>query len=312
MAEKTGKISGKSQIKIEGLEQYRKAGKITSQAREYGIGLIKAGASLNDVCQKIEDKIISLGGKPAFPAQVSLNEIAAHYCSTPDDKTVFMENDLAKLDIGVHVDGYVADTAVSIDLSKDKRHEKLIKAAEDALQNAIKAVKPGTKIGKIGRIIQDTITKQGFSPVRNLGGHGVGKFIVHGPPSIPNIDTGDERELEEGMVFAIEPFASTGAGIVYERENANVFMLVGKKGVRNMITRQVLVEIEKFDGLPFTERWLVKRGISLPKINYALKELDNLGMLKKFPPLPDKSKGLVSQAEHTLIVTRDGCEVITE
>src|SRR3989344_3118135 len=125
---------------LEGIEHYRKAGKITAEAREYGRSLIKTGKPLLEASEKIEEKIFSLGGKPAFPAQISLNEVAAHYCSTPDDKTIFRENDLVKLDIGVHVEGYVADTAVSIDLSKDKRHEKLIRAAEEALQNAIKAV----------------------------------------------------------------------------------------------------------------------------------------------------------------------------
>ncbi|PIN87198.1 type II methionyl aminopeptidase [Candidatus Woesearchaeota archaeon CG10_big_fil_rev_8_21_14_0_10_44_13] len=302
----------KNTVKIEGLENYRKAGKIAAQAIEYGRSIIKIGASLYEVCDKIESKIISLGGKLAFPTQTSLNEVAAHYCSTPDDKTVFKENDLVKLDLGVHVDGYVADTAISIDLSKDKRHEKIIKASEEALANAIKTVKPGTKIGEIGKAIQDSITKYGYAPVRNLGGHGVGRFIVHGPPSIPNIDTGDKEEIEEGMIFAIEPFASAGAGVIYERENANVFMVIGRKGVRNMITRRVLAEIDKFEGLPFTERWLVRKGVSLPKINYALRELDNLGILRKFPPLPDKNKGLVSQAEHTVIVTKGGCEVITK
>lgn len=296
---------------IEGLEQYRKAGRITAQAREYGRGLIKIGASLLDVSQKIEEKIISLGGSLAFPVQISLNEIAAHYCATPDDQTAFKEGDLAKLDLGVHVDGYVADTAVSVDLSKDKKHEKLIKAAEEALQNAIKLVKPGAKLCDMGRAIQDSITKYGFAPVKNLGGHGVGKFIVHGPPHIPNYDNGDSTELEEGIALAIEPFASSGAGIVYERENANVFMMVGRKPVRNAITRDVMKEIEEFEGLPFTERWLVKKGISLPKVNFALREIDNLGILKKFPPLPDKNKVLVSQAEHTVIVTKDGCEIIT-
>ncbi|MFC1730523.1 type II methionyl aminopeptidase [candidate division KSB1 bacterium] len=297
---------------LEGLKEYRKAGKITAQAREFGKGLINVGASLFEVSQKIEDKIISLGGELAFPVQISLNEVAAHYCATPDDKTKFEEGDIAKLDLGVHIDGYVADTAVSIDLSKDKKHEKLIKASEEALADAIKKIKPGAELGEIGKAIQDKIQSYGFSPVRNLSGHAVGRFIVHGPPNIPNFDTGDDTELEEDMVIAIEPFASTGAGVIYERENANVFMMLGKKAVRNMITRSVVKEIEKFGGLPFTERWLVKKGISLPKVNYALKELDHLEILKKFPPLPDKNKGLVSQAEHTVIVTKDGCEVITK
>lgn len=297
---------------VEGLEQYRKAGKIASQARQFGVGLIKIGASLSDVTEQIEQKILSLGGELAFPTQISLNEIAAHYCSTPEDKSVFKEDDLVKLDVGVHVDGYVADTAVTIDLSKDHKHDKIIKTSKEALQKAISIVKPGIKTREIGKAIQEIVTSQGFAPVRNLGGHGVGRFMIHGPPAIPNYDNGDNSVIEEGMVFAIEPFVSAGAGIVYERENANVFMMTGMKPVRNMMTRSVMKEIDKFKGLPFTERWLVRAGLSVPKINFALNEIDNLGILKKFPPLPDKNKGLVSQAEHTLIVTKDGCEVTTE
>lgn len=299
-------------MKIEGLEEYKKAGKIAAQARDYGVSLIKVGEKLSDITEKIEQKIISLGGELAFPTQIALNDIAAHYCATPDDETKFSEGDIVKLDIGVHVDGYVADTAVSIDLSKDGKFEQLIKSSREALNKAIAAVKPGVQAREIGRIIQDTISGYGFAPIRNLGGHGVGKFIVHGAPSIPNYDNGDDTEIEEGMIFAIEPFASTGAGIVYERETANVFMMTGKKPVRNTITRNVLKEIDKFNGLPFTERWLVRQGQSMPKINMALKEIDNLGILRKFPALPDKNKGMVSQAEHTVIVTKDGCEVTTK
>lgn len=297
---------------VEGLEQFRKAGKIASQARAYGVGLIKPGASLLEVSEKIEQKIISLGGELAFPVQISLNEIAAHYCAAPDDKTLLKEGDLAKLDLGTHVDGYVADTAVTVDLSKDNKYNDLVKASEEALQNAIKIIKPGVTLGEIGRAIQDSIAKYGFSPIKNLGGHGVGQYIVHGPPSIPNIDTGDKTELNEDDVVAIEPFATTGAGVIYEKENSNIFMLVGRKSARNMMTREVMKELDKLNGLPFTERWLTKKGMSLAKVNFALRELDNLEILKSFAPLPDKNKGMVSQAEHTVIVVKGGCEVITK
>ena len=297
---------------VKGLEQFRKAGKIASQARAYGISLMKPGASLFEISERIEEKIISLGGGLAFPVQISLNEIAAHYCAAPDDKTVLKEGDLAKLDLGVHVEGYVADTAVTVDLSKDNKHKDLVKASEDALQNAIKMIKPGVTLGEIGRAIQDSITKYGFSPIRNLGGHGVGQYIVHGPPSIPNIDTGDKTKLNEDDTIAIEPFATTGAGVIYEKDLSNIFMMIGRKSARNMMTREVMKELEKLNGLPFTERWLVKKGMSLAKVNFALREMDSLGILKSFPPLPDKNKGMVSQAEHTLIITKDGCEVITK
>ena len=277
-------------------EKYIKAGKIASEARNYGKSLIVEGALLIEVLDKIEEKIFELGGKPAFPAQISLNNIAAHYCADPDDTTMFKKGDVAKLDIGVHVDGYVADTAVTIDLGDNS---SLVDASRNALEKALSLATPGRKVSEIGKAIHDEIAKMGFSPVKNLSGHGVGKFIIHGPPSIPNYETGEHVTLKEGMVIAIEPFASKGIGMIHETDTANIFMLTSKKPVRSQITRDVLKEIEKYEGLPFTTRWLTKKFPAI-KVRVALRELLQLGALRAFPPLPDK--GLVSQAEHTVIV----------
>ena len=293
------------------LDKFRQAGKLAAQAREYGRSLVKVGASLREVSDKIEQKIAELGGKPSFPAQLSRNDIAAHYCAGAEDATVFQEGDVIKLDCGVELDGYVTDTAITIDLSKDAKHAKLVEASRLALERAIAAVRPGIKTGDIGKIIGSTIAEFGFQPIRNLCGHGVGKYTVHREPSIPNFDTGDKTTLKEGMVIAIEPFASTGAGMVYEMEDAEVFMLRAKKPVRSLITRAVLKDIEKLNGLPFTTRWFVKAH-SLPKVNFALRELEQIGILRSYPPLVDKNHGLVSQHEHTIIVTKDGAEVVTK
>lgn len=289
----------------ETLEKFVKAGKIASEARNFGATKIKVGAKLIDVCDAVEEKIFELGGVPAFPAQISLNNIAAHYCSEPNDDTVFKVGDLAKLDIGVHVDGYVADTAVTIDLGNNS---ELVDASKNALEAAIKLVRPGVKTAEIGKAIHFEITKLGFQPIRNLSGHGVGKFIIHGPPSIPNYDTKDNIVLEVGMVIAIEPFASKGVGMIHETDNANIFMLTGKKPLRSPAAREVLSEIQKYNGLPFTTRWLTKK-FPLIKVRLALRELLNAGILRAFSPLPDK--GLVSQHEHTVIVTKDEPIVIT-
>jgi len=137
--------------------------------------------------------------------------------------------------------------------------------------------------------------------VRNLSGHGLDEYNIHTKPSIPNYDNGDSTELVEDQLIAIEPFASKGAGIVYESGNATVFQLMGKKPVRNIFTRQILKELEKFKGLPFCKRWLVEK-FSLPKVNFALRELNNLEILREYPPLVDKNHGVISQAEHTIIV----------
>ena len=289
----------------EEIENCIQAGKIAAQTLEYGKGLIKKDALMIGVIDKIEQKILDLGGKLAFPAQISCNHIAAHYCPEEDDKTIFSDQ-VVCLDVGVHVDGFIGDTALTVDLSG--KYENLVKASKEALENAIKAVKPGAKISEIGRAIQDAIQRYGFSPVRNLSGHGLGQYQIHTNPNIPNFDNGDNTKIEKGMVFAIEPFASTGAGVVQDSGIATVFELESIKPVRNIITRQVLKEIESYHGLPFTTRWLTRKfGV---KARYALKEMGQLDMLHQHPPLADKNKGIISQAEHTILVDNDGKVVV--
>lgn len=280
------------------IEKYIEAGKIAGTAREYGASLIKVGASLLDVTEKVEAKVLDMGGEFAFPPQISLNEIAAHYCAGPKDEILFKKGDLAKIDVGVMIDGHIGDTAQTVNLGS---HDKLVEASREALNNAIKAVKPGASLSEIGRAIHDTITGYGYSPVKNLSGHGLARYVFHDKPSIPNFDTGDQTRLEKGKVIAIEPFASAGSGVIYESSNANIFSQVSRKPVRNMITRQVLAEIEEYRNMPFTTRWLTKK-FPEPKVNFALRELLQLRIITDYPPLPDQGKGFVSQAEHTIIV----------
>ena len=289
------------------LESQKKAGKIAAEALAYGKSLIKPGVSLLEVCDKVEDKIRSLGGGLAFPTQISCNDIAAHYCPEEDDKTTFSDQ-LVSLDCGAHVDGYIGDNAVTIDLSGN--NAELVKAAQEALANALIIIKPGVTLSEIGRTIHDTIAKYGFAPVRNLSGHGLGQYDVHTKPSVPNFDTGDTAKLEEDMVIAVEPFASTGEGAIYESGNATIFALIEKKPVRSLFTRQILKEIQTYKDLPFTKRWLTRK-FGAPKTNFALRELKNLGILREHPPLPDKRHGLVSQAEHTVLV-RDPPLILTK
>jgi len=278
-------------------QDYIKAGEIAAKAREYGAGLIKPGASWIEVADKIEKKIIELGGGLAFPAQMSLNDVAAHQMPEFGGDVVF-NDEVICLDVGVHVNGYVGDTACTIDLSG--KNSKLVEASRKALDEALKLVKPGVEIRKIGAKIHEVITSYGFAPINNLSGHGVGQYIIHKKPSIPNYDNGDKTKLVSGQVIAIEPFASAGKGMIYESGGAHIFMLKRKKPVRNRMTRKVLGEIEKFNGLPFVLRWLKK--CSKAEIMFALRELRQLEVLEEFPSLVDKNHGLVSQAEHTVIV----------
>ncbi len=286
----------------EELENWKKAGKIAAECLDYGKHLMKPGVKIIEICDKIEAKITELGAKPAFPAQISTNSIAAHYCPGHDDKTELKEGDIASLDVGVHIDGCIGDCAVTVDLSKDKRHEKLILASREALENALKLVEPGVRVNKIGAEIGRTIESHGFTPVINLSGHGLGKFDIHCKPSIPNYDNGDHTKLEKGMFIAIEPFASTGSGKIGEQESGEVFILMDdSKPLRMQFSREILREIKKYEGLPFTTRWLTKK-FSLVKVNLAFKEMSQSGMIRVYPPLSDTGHGLISQAEHSVYV----------
>jgi methionyl aminopeptidase len=283
---------------LQNIDGWRNAGKIAAQALEYGVSLIKPGALFLDVSDKIEEKIIELGGIMAFPVQMSMDHVAAHYCADPNEQTIF-EDQLVSLDVGVHIDGAIGDNACTVDLSG--RYGDLVKSSREALNNAEKILGIGATLGEIGKTIQETIGSYGFSPIHNLSGHGLDLFNIHTFPSIPNFDTKDDTPLEKGMVIAIEPFATDGAGMIYETETANIFALAQKKPVRSPFAREVLKKIECYGGLPFTTRWL-SRDIPLVKVNFALKELLKLGIIRQYPPLPDKNKGMVSQAENTFII----------
>jgi methionyl aminopeptidase len=281
------------------IEDWIKAGEIASKTLNYGKSLIKPGTKAVDVLDKIEEKIIELGGKIAFPPQVSCNEIAAHWCADIEDSFTFSD-EIVSLDCGVHVNGCIGDTAITIDLSK--KHEKLIKASEEALYNAIKIIKPGIKISEIGKIIKETIVSYGYLPIHNLSGHGLGLYKIHTTPTIPNFDNGDNTILNKGDIIAIEPFATNGKGFIQEGGYNTLYSLVKKKPVRSLFTRELIKIIEEnYKTLPFTKRWLIKK-MPLIKINFALKELLSLGIIKAYPPLIEVKKGLVSQREHTIIV----------
>ena len=282
------------------------AGKISAEALEYGKSLIKKGNFLLDATEKIEKKIFELGGKPAFPVQISCDEIAAHFCPVQDDTTIF-ENQVVCLDLGVHVNGAIGDNAYTIDLSE--KYSDLLAAAQKALEEALKIVAVGTELREIGKTIHDTIKSYGFNPVRNLSGHGLGLYDIHTNPTLPNFDNGDKTKLTNNMTFAIEPFATTGAGVVGEKGHPTVFMIQNKKPVRSPITREVLKEIESYEGLPFAERWLTKKFGA--KANFALRELTQLGVIHQFPPLVETSKGIVAQAEHSILIDENGEVIVT-
>jgi len=282
------------------MDDYIKSGEICKKAREYGVGLLKEGAKYLDVVESVEEKILELGGKPAFPVDVGVDHIAAHDSPRFNDDRVLKKGDVVKLDLGVHVNGAVTDTAVTIEIGTDE-FKNLIKCSEKALEKALDVAKPGVEIGKIGKVIQEVIRDNGFSPIINLSGHRVDLYEVHAKPSIPNYDNGDTTELEEGQVFAIEPFVTTGEGKVIEGKPSGIYELINDKNIRDPNARKVLQFIkEEYDRLPFSERWLIKKFGNIAKLALLLLEREEI--IKQFSTLPEISKGQVAQSERTFIV----------
>ena len=282
------------------MDDWEKAGKIASEAREYAKSLVKVDKSVLEVSKLIEKKIIDLNGNPAFPVNISINDVTAHYTALINDESKFKENDLVKVDLGVHINGAIGDTAVTVDLGNNR---ELVRASEEALNAAIKTVEPGVNVNKIGAVIHQVITDAGFSPIRNLSGHGLNLFKVHDRPTIPNFDNGDKTKLEEGQKIAIEPFASTGAGLIYEGKPSEIYSLHELKPIRNPNVRKILIYIvDNYKELPFAKRWLLDKFDRF-NMNFSLNLLEKAGILYQYPQLIERKKGsLVSQAEHSLIV----------
>ena len=281
------------------LAKYKKASEVSKKVKAYGKAIAKPGISYLELSERVEAKTRELGAELAFPANVSVNDIAAHYCASSKDKNVLKKGDLLKLDVGVQVDGYIVDSAISVGIAT-KEHDKMIKTAREALDNAIKILKPGVKTSEIGAQIEKTTIDAGFKVIKNLSGHGVGQYEVHVGYSIPNYDTKGNDKLKKGDVIAIEPFVTNGRGAIREGPSSGIYELKEAKPVR--LHKDVLKHIiEKYKTLPFSEREVEKKFGSL-KAKLALRSFARAGILYDHTVLLEEKGSYVAQFEHTIII----------
>lgn len=288
----------------ERLEKHRLAGRILRQVRDEAAARIKPGVPLVEIAEFVEGRIREMGAEPAFPCNISRNHEAAHYTPKAGDALLFGE-DIVKLDVGAQVDGFIADTAVTVDLSG--KHGAIAEAARKGLEAAIATVRAGVSTADIGAAIEGAIAEfDGVKPVGNLSGHGLERYIQHAPPSIPNRAMPGGPRLRAGQTIAIEPFATTGAGRVKDGPTVEIVMLTGERPVRPAQGRAVQAELRKFRGLPVAKRWLKS-----PQLEMGLHQLRGAGVLYEYPVLVEVAGGPVAQFEHSLIVTENGCEVFT-
>jgi len=295
----------------EAFDKLRLSGKILRETREEMKRFVREDMPIIEVCERAESLIRKKGGKPAFPCNVSINEVAAHYTSPPNDNRRIPENSLVKVDIGVHVDGYVTDTAVTVCFNPE--YESLVDAAERALKVAIENIQVGMPTARLGAIIEDTIKSRGFKPISNLCGHQVGRYIIHTGTSIPNVSQLSLAKIRLGGVYAIEPFVTlpNAVGKVENGDESTIFRLTKSRSMKNPYAKQLLKHIEEnFRTLPFAERWL--QGV-VPKEHYkeAFRELLTSKALMDYPVFVEVSRKIVAQAEHTVLMVEDGCVVLT-
>ena len=290
------------------IPDFIKAGKIAETARDRSKKIVKPGAKIIDIAESIEGWIKEEGGSFGFPANISINNIAAHYTPPFDDTSEIPEDAVVKIDLGASVNGCVGDTAYTLDFSGE--HRKLLEASEQALENIINHIKSGINVGELGEIAEETIAGKGVRVIRNLSGHRIERNLLHGA-SVPMIKGYKGWELEEGMAIAIEPFASTGNGNVKEGARTEIFMFQRDILTRNLDARNLLENIKReFKTLPFAERWIIRDQQTF-KWRLAMRELITRGALHPYPVLLESAGSRVAQFEKTLLVEKDSCRILT-
>ena len=300
-----------SEYDEDALAKLRVSGRILRETREEIKEFVRENMPIIEICERAENLIRKKGGKPAFPCNVSINEIAAHYTSPPDDTKRVPEKAIVKVDIGAHVDGYVTDTAVTVCF--DPEYDSLVETAERALEKAVESICAGMSTSKLGTIIESTIKSRGFKPISNLTGHSVGRYLVHAGTSLPNVSQIFSSKIKVGVAYAIEPFVtvSNAVGKVEDEAESTIFRFVKSRPQKNPYAKTLSKYIEEnFRTLPFAERWL--QGV-VPAEHYkeAFRQILKSKAIMDYPIFVEASRKPVAQAEHTVLIVEDGRVVLT-
>ena len=293
----------------EEIEKWKTAGKLARDALHFGRNLIEAEKSMLNVTEKIESFVKKHGGELAFPTNLAVNNVGAHWTPSSKSSEIFCKGDVVKLDVGVHIDGYIGDNALTLEIGTTN-YTKMIEASREALNAAINVAVAGVNVGIIGHAVQDTIEKYGYRPIANLTGHQIKRYNLHSGVSIPSIRERGGPTLNNGDIVAIEPFVTDGAGRVGGKRNSNIYHLRQIRKVRDEKATELMKEIQdRYKGLPFAERWLHEFQDDATK---NLQKLMRAGIVSYYPVLDELGNGIVAQSEHTLLITNNGNEVLTE
>lgn len=285
------------------VDKLLRAGEIVSEALSKAVDIVEDGVKVVVICRELEKVIVRKGARPAFPVNVSINDVAAHYTAAPRDDTVIPPHSVVKIDVGAHVDGYIADAALTIVL--DKSFEPLAKAAYEALRAAMRSLRHGVRLSSVGAVIEREIKLRGFKPISNLSGHKIERYNLHAGKSVPNVASFDLSRAVRGEVYAIEPFSTNGEGLVVEGGCSNIYRIVsmrrtGSKELDNLLTNLW----SEFRGLPFASRWVAEKWGN-GALN-LLKTLESKRRVYHYRVLIERGGGYVAQFEDTVIVQENG------
>lgn len=286
-------------------EKYVRAGEVIQEARSIAREKAEPGVNLGDLVEAIESHIRDESLEPAFPVNTSVNEEAAHYTPPSDEDRTLGKSDIIKIDIGAHCDGYIADTALTV--NPDGSQREIIEAVESVLEEALEFIEPGVTVGEFGTFVEKQVPEE-YNVVQNLTGHYLGRYEQHAGVSIPNKHNQNSHEFERGDAVAIEPFLTTGSGMVKNGADGNIYKLESGN-VRDRTARKLVKKIENYNGLPFASRWLEMSG----RERMAFKKMVQSEKIKSYPVLRDRTGSKVAQAEHTVLVgmAEDGGNLIT-
>lgn len=288
------------------LEKYQKAGNVAKNILQSLKEMAKPGVKVIDLCKKADDMIAEANMKPAFPLNVSINNHCAHYTAAWKDELVLKEEDIVKLDCGVHYDGYIADTALTI--AFNDVYNDLIKASQEATNTAVKFIRAGGYTGKLGDLIENIIEGAGFTSVKDLSGHLLMQYTLHGPKQVPCISGRQGDLILQDEAYAIETFASTGAGQSHaDKTKMYIVQLAeGRFPLRTRAAKDVLNLMDReYHRLPVATRWIYKE-LGAAKAKMGIRELEMKGALYRHYVLCDTKEAMVSQHEHTVYISEEG------
>jgi len=305
------------------IKTLEKLGKYTREIRQEVSKIVKVGMNITEIINLIEKRIFEKDYLPAFPATVSINDVAAHY-TVFDEGIILKKGDVIKIDFGISENGFITDNAFTVEV-EDNKYEKLLKANKEGLDKIMEEIKLGSRMSDIGDLVHQVALKEGFETIHNLSGHQIANNNLHCGLSVPNCETGDYSIVEDNIELAVEPFFTVGNPLIKSVGGGNILHLKKTISVRDPIAKKVLNHIKEFyPKLPFSKRWLVNeivkevRGESHAnlafdkrKVLYALRILKAQGIIYEYDALATVDGAIVSQFEDTVVFLDGKKSIIT-